>query len=293
MLQKYDCVIYNCDRGTISFPEHSIKVRLFRLKYRLKTNKWTIALRDTLLLFLISEVAFLLTRSASSHIESPLIGLQYHSWRGQSAAVYSLKENKFLMEYHSTYLMNVLAASEDPYLNGDYVIFASYGVDEEARKSPTGESWIPWNDNEGGAGLYDLTNGRWVFENVSGLEYIGHGLIWVRGQGLYDISMGRWALQTEKDLRNWEDLNDLYVEEKGEYGNTYFFDKEAGSFIMMLADFKPSDYMAIKEMNGQPRYIPVRHYNKWEIFDAKDQKRIQYECDRISLMYLEKKITAQ
>ena len=214
-------------------------------------------------------------------------------FEAESAAVYSLKENKFLMEYHSTYLMNVLAASEDPYLNGDYVIFASYGVDEEARKSPAGESWIPWNDNEGGAGLYDLTNGRWVFENVSGLEYIGHGLIWVRGQGLYDISMGRWALQTEKDLRNWEDLNDLYVEEKGEYGNTYFFDKEAGSFIMMLADFKPSDYMAIKEMNGQPRYIPVRHYNKWEIFDAKDQKRIQYECDRISLMYLEKKITAQ
>lgn len=73
LLQKYDCVIYNCDRGTISFPEHSIKVRLFRLKYRLKTNKWAIALRDTLLLFLISEVAFLLTRSASSHIESPLI----------------------------------------------------------------------------------------------------------------------------------------------------------------------------------------------------------------------------
>ena len=35
LLQKYDCVIYNCDRGTISFPEHSIKVRLFRLKYRL------------------------------------------------------------------------------------------------------------------------------------------------------------------------------------------------------------------------------------------------------------------
>ena len=73
LLQKYDCVIYNCDWGTISFPEHSLKVRLFRLKYRLKTNKWAIALRDTLLLFLISEVAFLLVRFASSHIESPLI----------------------------------------------------------------------------------------------------------------------------------------------------------------------------------------------------------------------------
>ena len=73
LLQKYNCVIYNCNWGTISFPEHSLKVRLFRLKYRLKTNKWAIALRDTLLLFLISEVAFLLIRFASSHIDTPLV----------------------------------------------------------------------------------------------------------------------------------------------------------------------------------------------------------------------------
>lgn len=68
-----ECVEYNCDWGTISLPEHSLKVRLFRLKYRLKTSKWAIALRDTLLLFLMSEVCFILIRSASSHIESPLI----------------------------------------------------------------------------------------------------------------------------------------------------------------------------------------------------------------------------
>ena len=73
LLQKYDCVIYNCDWGTISLPEHSFKVRMFRLKYRLKTNKWAIALRDTLLLFLLFEVGFLLIRSASSHIDNPLI----------------------------------------------------------------------------------------------------------------------------------------------------------------------------------------------------------------------------
>lgn len=75
LLLKYDCVIYNCDWGTISFPEHSLKVRLFRLKYRLKTNKWAMALRDTLLLFLMFEAGFLLIRSVSSHIESPLIDL--------------------------------------------------------------------------------------------------------------------------------------------------------------------------------------------------------------------------
>ena len=73
LLQKYDCVIYNCAWGTISLPEHSFKVRMFRLKYRLKTNKWAIALRDTLLLFLLFEVGFLLIRSASSHIDNPLI----------------------------------------------------------------------------------------------------------------------------------------------------------------------------------------------------------------------------
>ena len=73
MLQKYDCVIYNRDWGTISFPEHSFKVRMFRLKYKLKTNMLAIALRDTLLLFLLFEVGFLLIRSASSHIDNPLV----------------------------------------------------------------------------------------------------------------------------------------------------------------------------------------------------------------------------
>lgn len=91
LLQKYDCVIYNCDWGTISLPEHSFKVRMFRLKYRLKTNKWAIALRDTLLLFLLFEVGFLLIRSASSHIDNPLIDFSSVSFAAGTigAAVFS------------------------------------------------------------------------------------------------------------------------------------------------------------------------------------------------------------
>lgn len=91
LLQKYDCVIYNCDWGTISLPEHSFKVRMFRLKYRLKTNKWAIALRDTLLLFLLFEVGFLLIRSASSHIYNPLIDFSSVSFAAGTigAAVFS------------------------------------------------------------------------------------------------------------------------------------------------------------------------------------------------------------
>ena len=46
LLKKYDCVVYNHDWGTISFPEHSLKVWLFRCKFRLKTNKWAVAVRD-------------------------------------------------------------------------------------------------------------------------------------------------------------------------------------------------------------------------------------------------------
>ena len=91
LLQKYDCVIYNCDWGTISLPEHSFKVRMFRLKYRLKTNKWAIALRDTLLLFLLFEVGFLLIRSASSHIDNPLVDFSSVSFAAGTigAAVFS------------------------------------------------------------------------------------------------------------------------------------------------------------------------------------------------------------
>ena len=73
LLQKYDCVVYNCDWGTISFPEHSLKVRLFRCKYWLKTNKWAVAVRDSLLLFLFAEVDFLCLRWLSGYIDSSLI----------------------------------------------------------------------------------------------------------------------------------------------------------------------------------------------------------------------------
>ena len=87
LLQKYDCVIYNCDWGTISLPEHSLKVRLFRLKYRLKTNKWAIALRDTLLLFLLFEIGLLLIRSASSNIDTPLVDLSSVSFAAGTIGV--------------------------------------------------------------------------------------------------------------------------------------------------------------------------------------------------------------
>lgn len=73
LLRKYDCVLYNCDWGTISFPEHSLKVGMFRCKYWLKTNKWAVAVRDTLLLFLIAGIVFVLLRWLSSPVDCPLI----------------------------------------------------------------------------------------------------------------------------------------------------------------------------------------------------------------------------
>ena len=91
LLRKYDCAVYNCDWATISLPEHSIKVRLSGFKHWLKTNKWAIALRDTLLLFLLFEVGFLLIRSASSHIDNPLIDFSSVSFAAGTigAAVFS------------------------------------------------------------------------------------------------------------------------------------------------------------------------------------------------------------
>ena len=98
LLQKYDCVIYNCNWGTISFPEHSLKVRLFRLKYRLKTNRWAIALRDTLLLFLCFEVGFLLIRSASSNIDNPLVDFSSLSFAAGTIGVILLVSVRIWVE---------------------------------------------------------------------------------------------------------------------------------------------------------------------------------------------------
>ena len=54
-----ECVVYNCDWGTMSLPAHSLKVGLVRLKHWFKANRWAIALRDTLFLYLLCDMTFL------------------------------------------------------------------------------------------------------------------------------------------------------------------------------------------------------------------------------------------
>lgn len=205
-------------------------------------------------------------------------------FEAESASIYSLKDNKFLMEYHSTYIMDVLSSKQDSYLKSDYVIFAPYAQEPEEGMDLSKTPWIPWNENEGGCGLYDLIKGTWVFSGVSGIEYLGYGLLWVKGTGVYDLTTDKWALKTEENLSEWEDLNNIYVSEVSDYGNTYLFDQQTRSFVLLRPDFNCSDYKSLQAVSD-PRYIPIRYFNKWEIYDSLQQERIPFECDRISLMF--------
>ena len=98
LLRKYDCAVYNCDWATISLPEHSIKVRLSGFKHWLKTNKWALALRDTLFLFLLCEVAFLLIRWLSSQIDYPLVAFSSVSFFAGTIAAAVLASLRLLTE---------------------------------------------------------------------------------------------------------------------------------------------------------------------------------------------------
>ena len=98
LLRKYDCAVYNCDWTTISLPEHSIKVRLSGFKHWLKTNKWALALRDTLFLFLLCEVVFLLIRWLSSQIDYPLVAFSSVSFFAGTIAAAVLASLRLLTE---------------------------------------------------------------------------------------------------------------------------------------------------------------------------------------------------
>ena len=81
LLQKYDCVLYNCDWGTVSLPENSVKVSLVKCKHWLKANKWARALRDTLLVFLLGEAVLLFCFPSLSFLTDAIVAMALASSR--------------------------------------------------------------------------------------------------------------------------------------------------------------------------------------------------------------------
>ena len=81
LLQKYDCILYNCHWGTMSLPENSVKVSFVKCKHWLKANKWARALRDTLLVFLLAEVVLLFCFPSLSFLTGTIVAMTLASSR--------------------------------------------------------------------------------------------------------------------------------------------------------------------------------------------------------------------
>ncbi len=126
-------------------------------------------------------------------------------FEGETKGVYCISKDKVIMEYGATYKMSVISSHEDSSLNSDYILFASYGASaggggaDDIYGEYVSPSWLPWNDMEGGTGLYDINEDRWIFSNESDIEYMGEGLLYVDGKGTYDLSSGRWLLENDEN----------------------------------------------------------------------------------------------
>ena len=81
LLQKYECILYNCHWGTMSLPENSVKVSFVKCKHWLKANKWARALRDTLLVFLLAEVVLLFCFPSLSFLTGTIVAMTLASSR--------------------------------------------------------------------------------------------------------------------------------------------------------------------------------------------------------------------
>ena len=214
-------------------------------------------------------------------------------FEGESKVVFSMKRGRMLMNYNRTYQMWPLSDSQ--YLQDEYLVFHSYGchaggTDDGENGEYQSPEWLPWNDVEGGAGLYIVDKDSWLFVNESGLDYFGFGLLYVADKGVYDLVLQGWALDTDKQLDYFKEAGNLYIEEKNAEGQklqSYWFDTEARALVPVSETFTIYDYEALKQVNGVETYSPKSDDAKWKLFDSQDNTYISCGCDRISLMHKE------
>ncbi len=213
-------------------------------------------------------------------------------FEGESQAVYSMKRNRIIMDYGGTYQMHALTGEDC--MKNDYILFASYGASagngaagdgEDGYKAP---SWLPWNDEHGGYGLYNIDSGSWLFTNESILTYMGQGLLYVGQKGLYDLSRDAWTVSSKASYDCEMKDDGLYVYESDSNTDSmrvYWFDSDTRTLIPISENFSIGDYKELKKVCSEGRYIPKPVGNHWKLYDTQKKKYIPFECDRISLMY--------
>ena len=217
-------------------------------------------------------------------------------FESETKAVYSITQNEVIMEYDATYKMDVISSQVDTCLNSDYILFASYGDSagggrDESLGEYVSPSWLPWNDQDGGAGLYDIKEDKWILTNERDIAYIGAGLLGVSGKGIYDLSLGQWivedddALYAELVSQGMEDSCLFIGTPQNNDTSEYLFDIDSRVLAPLSDTFSVEDYKRLRRVNNDPRFNVKLLGNQWQICDSLMGENIHYGYDRIAFMW--------
>ncbi len=167
---------------------------------------------------------------------------------------------------------------------------------DEIRANYKPDEWIPWNEVDGGAGLYNLDTKTWLFANVAGIERLDSGLLkifkqngeceiydLVREKSLFKSSSGCYTTSFHKELNDFSEGTvsvGIIVVDKAN-NKRYLFDEKSREFGRIPNLFNYNDYEKMIQA-----YCKVSgSHDGWKVYDAKNKRYIPFVCNRISRMY--------
>jgi hypothetical protein len=208
-------------------------------------------------------------------------------FEGESRGVYSLKDHRVIMEHGGCYEMEVISSQLEDCLDDDYILFSSYGDSAGGGRTEyyTPTSWLPWDDTNGGYGLYNINRNEWSFPNAKRLEYIGEGFLVVESDdrsGIYDLVTGKWASYQDSQFRAWAASDVVYHRFQDK---TYLYNSSTRMIV-------PANNLTIEKLEQlkkvarvSSRYEPRYDGKVWKLYDKNQKKYVQYDFDMIKPMH--------
>ena len=230
-------------------------------------------------------------------------------WQGEWQCAYDLRTGECKASIDGG--LDLIVREDVKGLSCDYLIVrpagasAWYPEDEaevtedtwdEIRANYKPDEWIPWNEVDGGVGLYNLDTKTWLFANVAGIERLDSGLLeifkqngeyeiydLVREKSLFKSSSGCYTTSFHKELNDYPggtvSVGVIVVDTAN--NERYLFNEESREFARIPNLFNYNDYekmiQTYCEISGS--------YDGWKVYDAKNKRYIPFVCNRISMMY--------
>ena len=202
--------------------------------------------------------------------------------------IYDMEKGGDIVPVHSGSVTDVFVKNEAEGLKDDFAIlgFLGAGAGNGAAEVNGGykpEEWIPWDETEGGVGLYNIDKAVWPIKN-SYIEYIGRGLFFSNGR-IYDSSQDAWIFNHGTNLVFSEYSGFLFMKENGESEKIYVFEESKREILSLPSGSTPDDYLKMKNLHVDNRYTVKLLDGHWRLYDRKTKNLLPFDCDRISLMY--------